>query len=437
MSMPPRKIIGLLRQNSSLGMEFIWVVVAQLFTLVGGLLTIKLLSNLLSGAEFGLYSLIFSVASLLVAMLFLPLGQINMRFLVMARQSGAVEGFYADQKRMLLRMSAISIAISIPCAIYLGMFTQHFVITYIVLAFLTLAIGYQTAQQFLLMAFRMRIAVSVVQMIGAVARPLGAFLAIWLLGYFAISAIFGLALGFLVLSLSQYLALRHPWSKILAEKPPEQGEHSPEQPSHNGYLSYGFFHALIGIVSAVVLYSDRWLLSALGSLEQVATYAALMQIALAPTAFAFAILTRLSAPIYFASRALPVVEQNKRFWIILGFWLLMCIVILAVTVLFHQSIVLFLTHAEFIGYSYLLPWMVLGFLLERTAQVLELKGALMLKTGIYVYARIMIMLLVPLSEFVFFRMLGFDGLALGLVLATGVSLVSIAVVNHFNFRQLS
>ncbi len=431
-----RKFIGLLRQNSDLGMEFIWVIVAQLFTLVGGLLTIKLLSNLLSGAQFGLYSLIFSVASLLVAILFLPLSQINMRFLVLARQSGTVEQFYTDQKRLLRHMSVISVVIALPCAVYLGVFTEQFVLTYVALAILTLAIGYQSTQQFLLMAFRLRVSASVVQMVGAIARPLGAFLAIWFLGYIALSAVFGLALGFVALSLSQYLALRRPWREALDEKLSE-AEGSLAAPPSNAYLSYGFFHALVGIVSAVVLHSDRWLLSAMGSLEQVAIYAALMQIALAPTAFAFAILTRLAAPIYFASRAQSEAQQNRRFRVILGLWLVMCVAILAAALLFHQSVVLLITHSGFMTYSYLLPWIVLGFLLERTAQVLELKGALMLKTGIYVYPRIMIMLLLPLTEFVFFRTLGFDGLAIGLVLATGVSLVSIAVVNQLNFRQHS
>ena len=79
--------------------------------------------------------------------------------------------------------------------------------------------------------------------------------------------------------------------------------------------------------------------------------------------------------------------------------------------------------------------MVLGFLLERTAQVLELKGALLLKTAIYVYPRLAIIALVPISEYVFFKMWGFDGLAIGLVMAAGVSLVSIALVNHFKLRS--
>ena len=75
-------------RHAALGVEFAWVIAAQVFTLIGSLVTIKLLSNLLDEAQFGLYSLMFSIASLAVAFLFLPLGQINMRFLAQAREEG-------------------------------------------------------------------------------------------------------------------------------------------------------------------------------------------------------------------------------------------------------------------------------------------------------------------------------------------------------------
>lgn len=414
---------------SSFGMEFMWVILAQVFTLLGSLAVIKILSNLLNEFQFGVYSLSISISSLLVAMLFLPLGQVYMRFLAVVENSSLYNKLYNNQNYHLIIVSLISLLIIFPSTLLISRYTDNYFATFAALTFLTIALGYQAVQQFLLMTFRLRVAGSVVQMIGAVVRPFFVFMAIWLLGGEALPAILGVLLGFAIISLSQYVVLNNYRKNGKAKELPEYVENSEDIVLPRKYLSYGAFHLVLGIVSVVILSSDRWLLSVLGTIDQVAVYAALMQIALAPTAFAYAIVTRFAAPIYFASRQLPVAEQNRRFWMVLILWFVICAVVLFITIMFHNFIVEILTQKNFAQYSYLLPWMVLGFLFERSAQILGLKGALMLKTGMYLYNYFILILLVPLLEYIFFMILGFDGIVFGLVLATTISFCCIALLN--------
>ncbi len=443
-----QKIIGIFSGKANLGAEFFWVLFAQIATLVGGLLTIQLLSNMLTQIEFGIYALLFSVPSLLVSMLFTPAGQINMRFLVLAQEQRQVLRFYHDQKAILIIFSAISLFFLIPCLLFLDEYISNFFWVYSVLAFLTLIIGYQTAQQFLLMAFRLRVEASNVQLIGAFSRPLAVFLFLWLWGYDAFTAILGLSVGFAILALAQYFYLQRSWDKAISSsedgkyslkyqeegKSPNLGEGASDLTMKN-YLSYGSFHVVLGLVTVIALNADRWILSVVGTLEQVAIYASLMQISLAPTAFSFAVLTRMAAPLYYKSKSEPQAVQDRYFMILLLLWGGLCMSILFFAILFHHWIVVLITNETFAKYSYLLPWMILGLVLERTAQVFEMKGALFLKTHIYAMPRLVLVVLIPFLEYLCWSLYGFDWLVIGLISATTLSLGSIITLNYIYLRK--
>lgn len=418
---------------SAIRQELVWVVVGMLMSMVGGLLTIKILSNMLEKDAFGLYSLLFSIVSLLVSVLFTTLGQINLRYIFIARKAGLVGEFRVIQKRIFIGMLIASAVVLAPCVYWFGGVEGNRIQAYIVLLLLTFMMGNQIAQQYMLMAFRLRKEISFSQIAGAIARPVGVYLCIIWLGRDSLFALYGLVFGFAVLSVAQYYYLSRQW-KILgddqaqpAAKP--EGEMNALRPA--GYLSYGFMYSLVGLVTITVLAADRWVLSFSGSLEQVAIYAALMQIALAPTAFGHAVLTRLAAPIYFGLKDHSKDIQTSRFRLLLLFWLTICITIMIVTVLFHTQIVRLLTNDSFATYSYLLPWMVAAMLFERTTQVLELKGALMLKTHVYIVPRIGLVIMIPLLEYLFLKSFGFDWLVIGLVIATGGGMVATLFINHF------
>ncbi len=431
-----KKIESITARYSSLGIEFFWVIAAQLFMLAGGLVTIKLLSNLLSKQEFGIYALLFSIVSLLVSVLYSPLGQVNMRFLVLARQQGFVEKFKSDIRKLQLLISSISLLALVPVAYFLTIYSGSGFLTYSALALLTVMIGIQTSQQYLLMAFRLRREGSTAQMIGAIGRPLLVFVVLTLFGYFALSAVYGLAIGFFILVLTQFFFLNKSWKTAIHEDGTleDKVRTTASQPANREYFSYGSVYMLIGLVTVVVLNTDRWLLSVLGSFDQVAIYAALMQIAQAPVAFGHAILTRLAAPIFFKAINNSRKDQNDQFRILLAFWAALGSAILIASLLFHYQIVVLLTNASFAAYSYLLPWMVLGLMLERGAQIFELKGSMLLNTGIYVYPRLLTIILVPGLEYLCLQFLGFDWLVAGLIGATTASLLCIVLVNRIQLN---
>ncbi len=423
------------RGHRALAVEFSWLVVAHVAMLAGGLFTIKILSNLLNKQQFGVYALLFSAASLIVSWLYSPLGQIDMRYLALSRQEGWSERFRRDQARMLGIAAGVSVLAVVPAAIVLARYTSGFLLTFAVLTALTLAMGAQTSQQFLLMAFRLRREASIAQMVGAASRPLLAFLALWLFQPDARAAVLGLAVGFAILALVQARSLRAPWKTLPAQDklPPQAPEHSLPPAGLGNYLSYGAFYALVGLIMAVILYADRWLLSWFGTLEQVAIYGALVQLALAPVGFAHSVIIRLAAPIYFEAGDLNPLVEARQFGGLLGSWAIACVVLLTVTWLFAEPIVQLVTNRSFAAYAHILPWLVAGLMLERTSQVFELRGALALKTSAYVPARLLYVALVMLLEFLFLRNFGFETMAYGLVIAGIVGVACIYVINRRHY----
>lgn len=414
--------------------ELVWVVIGMLASMIGGLLTIKILSNFLTKEEFGSYSLLFSVVSFLIAVLYTTLGQINLRFIIIAREAGYVKEFRTIQNRIFSGMLLVSALILVPCAYWIGGISGNPVETYLVLLLLTFVMGQQIAQQFLLMALRRRKEIGFAQVAGAIARPVGVYICIIWLGRDSIFALYGLTFGFSILSIVQYYYLSQQWKWLekTARKRVSGAKAISNILNPASYLSYGFMYALVGLVTITVLAADRWILSYVGTLEQVAIYAALMQIALAPTAFGHAILTRLAAPIFFGLLDHPKEIQNSRFRLLLLFWAAICVSVLLTASVFHFQIVRILTNESFATYSYLLPWMVLGMLFERTTQVLELKGAILLKTSMYILPRILLVVMIPLLEYVFLQAFGFDWLILGLVFATGTGTVIVVILNYFH-----
>lgn len=420
-----------------LSKEISWVIVAQLCTLIGGLLTFKLLTNILPQEDFGTFSIMFSLASLLVALLFTPLGKLNVRFVVLAQQSAALPTFHADQHKMAAAIVIASAVLLIPLSVYLAQVSSTGLAAYASTLLLTVAMGYQAVQQHQLMAFRLRAAAGISQLIGAISRPLCVVLGTLFVGLSGSSAALGLAAGFAILVLCQHIALRGTWTHSeTTDANPQAIEDNQadiafksQMSRYNAYSTYGFFQITTGAVMAVTLYTDRWLLSVAGTMDQVAIYAALMQVALAPTAFLFAILTRFWSPIYFATRNHSPKEQEKRFRLLLTSWAGAVSVTMGVTMISHHFLVRLLTSDTFAAFSHLLPWMVAALLIERTAQVLEMKGALLLKTKVYFVPRLSLIAIVPISEYICFKTLGFDGIAIGLVCATTALLVITAFVN--------
>lgn len=443
------KLTDLAKRYRGLASEFGYVALAQVFMLIGGLLTIKLTSTLLDKAEYGLYLLLFSVASLLVACLYLPLAQISLRFLIEEKRNSRFDIFYRKQRVMFWVVVAVTAIVSLPFVIYLSRYSGDWSLPYGLVFILTVGLGLQSVQQYQLMAYRLRKSASVAQMVGAISRPLGVVVAIWLLGPKAVYAILGLAVGVAILSLTQFVVLRAPLKASSAPNGSDVSEHNAEaQPElleepartasgYRDYISYGFFHALIGILAAVFLSADRWILSFEESLELVAIHAALMQISLAPVGFAAAILTRLAAPIYFASRTMPVKEQEKRYGLILILWMVMCAGILLLGILFHGFIVRVITNETFTEFSYLLPFMLFAFLLERSAQVLELKGSLLLQTKYYAWVRAVTILLIPILEYAFFKIFGFHGLVAGLIVAAVINFILVLVINAYYLKPVT
>lgn len=411
------------------GLEFVWVVMAQVFSLIGGMVVIKILANSLTGTEFGLFSLLYTFPSLLMAILYQPLGEMNMRFL--SALSGKEDGgCYFPYKKYLLILSLICLALVFPVSIlFSGFLNEKFGGSFI-LMILAICMGCQTAQQFVLMGLRLRTIASYVQIFGSIVRPLMVVISIHVLGKSSLSAIVGLALGFFLMSLVQYAAIEKYWNFAEINKINDNNNiHKADQLGK--YFGYGFYQSIVGLLSVIVICSDRWILSTFGTLDQVAIYAALMQIASAPTSFLYAIVSRFVSPIYFATTGTDDHVLKRRRHKVYILWLVLSFLILMVTFIFSNHLVMYITNEEYAEFSYLLPWIVLGLLIQRSSQIAGLNASYSLKTNTYLFVYPLLIIAYPMFEYFFLVIIGYDGIAIGLMLAALFSLMTISLINKY------
>lgn len=424
------------RGRKQLG-EFLLVALAQVAMMIGGFATIKILSNVLDLREFGIYSLLLSVATFAVAVLFVPIGQLNMRFITRESQTGPLKDFYAHQVALIYGGLALSFLAAAICLLLMPTKDINSWFAFASLFTLIVFMGLQSTQQFELMAFRKRREGSIAQLIGAVSRPLFAYLAMVALGFDAVAATAGIAIGFAILCLVQFCQLR-PVRRQHLEK--EQGKDGSRHrmADNRDYLNYCLFFSLQGAVSLVLLNADRWVLGGLDSIENVAIIAALMQLSLVAISFSYAVLSRYAAPIYFATEHNSDETQSGRHMrhMLVG-WLVVCVAIIAISFQLHRPFVRLATNDTYANFSYLLPWMIIGLALDRTAQLLELEGGLKLRTNAYVAPRLIMIVFIPLAEIFFYWIYGVAGVVVGMIVGALASLGATIAVNKLLLQKKS
>lgn len=356
-----------------LGHEFFWVGFGQGLAALGGVVGVRLMTNVLNPTSYGELALGMTVTTLIQQLALGPLSGAFLRFFAPAQEANQISGYLQGVQVLLGQVTIILLAVGSLSSVGLWAFGH---VEWIALALAALMFslfsGYNAALNGMQNAARQRVAVAWHQGLGQWLRFLMAVALMSVLGAFSSVAMVGYALAFVVVLCSQFLFFRR---KILPlstsqpmARPDDVGDWTRKM------SSYAWPFATWGLFTWAQMSSDRWALQTFGVTSDVGFYAVLYQLGYYPITLLSGLITQLVAPILFdragdGSDSARLNHTHRMNSLVLIGAALLTVLGTIFTFLLHTQIFSLLAAPEFREVSFLLPWMVLSGGLFASGQV--------------------------------------------------------------------
>jgi O-antigen/teichoic acid export membrane protein len=368
--------------------EGLWIVLGQGMAMLGSLVGVRLLTGLLSPAQYGELALGMTIATLVNQTLLGPLGQGVLRFYAPAVERGEL-GQYLSAVRRLVLMAIVVIALLMLLGVVgLVVVGQGYwvAIALAALAFATVN-GCNAILNGMQNAARQRAVVALSQGLESWLRFLvAAGLMVWLGATSSVAMMGFVGGGSLVLAL-QWLYFRRviPRSESLQLLDATSWQRQIWQ--------YSWPIATFGMFTWGQLVSDRWALGLFSTTQEVGMYAVLYQLGYYPISLATGMAVQFLAPVLFqragdASDAKRNADVSQLTWRLTGLAMGLTAIAFVGALLLHKQIFQVFTAAEYAGVSYLFPWMVLAGGITAVAQTISLRFFSQTKTNLMMRVKI-------------------------------------------------
>lgn len=393
---------------------------------LGGLVGVRLLSELLSPREYGRFALGLTLANLGQQAFFGPLANGFLRLYPMARERDELEAFFAAAHR-LLRVVGTAIAGLfgvLALVSVIGGSADHVGLLVAVLA-LSLALGLDASASSIQTAARNRAIVALHAGAAMWLRNLVAAGFLLVLMQSASMAMAGSAAGLSLVVLSQ--------RRFLQRRLPQfggalRGRHEATDRYAAQIRAYAWPFAIFGLVTWAYLASDRWALQAFTSTADVGRYMVLFQLGYYPIALFVAAVVQLVAPLLFAvggdasdSRRLERAHSRTRALVVLAVGL--TVLASAAAMVLHRDVFDVLAAPEYRSVSRFLPGVVLAAGLYSCAQLAALHQMIGLSTNKLVVPTVVTTLLGITLTFVLAEAIGISGVVIAAVIFSATYLI--------------
>jgi len=406
----------------------------QLLAFLGGLVAIKIFTNMMGPEGYGQLALGVAIAGLVNMFVYGPLGQTVSRFFSVYRERGELGVYFFALKKTHF-ISGLFLSL---CAGVMGVFAHLWFGAdwgLLVAAAILFGIvsGYNSSFLFLHGAVRQRKNVALHQAAEAWLRPALGVLALIFLSNSAPVAFLGFITGTLLVVMSQWLhsirigSIRSHWDAGLPDSVSQKAA-SREFTSFAGPLS------IFAAFTAVSVYADRWVLQGLFGVNEVGIYVALYQIGNAPIALLYNSVIRFVEPIIFAragamTSGAQAANANKLLYKVIVLFSIPMIPIVLAAYFFGEPIVRIMTNTTFSEHAGVLWVMAIGLCLFYMGQLLTTKGMNHHRPGIYIIPKA-----VQACSFLFFtyflaKFYGLTGVAVAICLSSSLYVVMVILVN--------
>ena len=405
----------------SLTPEASWVFVMQIGTGIAGLVGVKVLTNVLGPSEFGRLALANTVVMLVSTnFLFGPLGQGLMRFWSICQDRGELGTFYVVSNRYARYVIGISTAIAVAVvAIVVSIKRMDWAVLLTISMATGIVSGTLGLRLSVFTAARRRQRVALLSISNAIFSPIVAASLVLLVGPDASSAM----LGYLIVVSGVVFVAGHFYRGIVSGT--EFSSLTTEEnisDIRKKILSFSWPFLGWGIFGWIHMSCDRWSLQTFYGAEVVGAFAVVSQLSIYPLAFGSGFLSTLFMPIAFQkagdlTKNRSVVSANRILTGMTGAYILGTMLLIGCFVLYHQQLILLISNARFVTYSYLLPGLTTAWGLFFFGQVLTQYGLLANKPQLYIMPKIIASLVAGVTTFYLSFRMGAIGVVWGLAIA--------------------
>jgi O-antigen/teichoic acid export membrane protein len=370
------------------GSEAIWVLGGQVGVALGGLISVKILTHLLSPYEYGRFSIANTVIVLIGANIFGPLGQGLMRYWAFVQNTRALDEYCRISGNYIRRLIYVSVLLAGLFGLLLFSIHRHSWIVIIVLSFLAGAFfGCASIRLSILMAARKRKHVSAINVLTAFAKPVVA----GILVIYWVSRAEIAVLGFLIVACaSAWVAVRF-FRRITEKRRPQlfDSGNAVDNGFGNAILKFSKPFFIWGIFAWAHQSCDRWALLAFQGADTVGAYSVVAQLAFYPLVFASGFLSNFFIPIAYQRAGglqseASISSANKVLVAMVLLYVTGALMLIMTFYLFHHQLVLLISNEEYAHYSYLLPMLTAAWSLYYLGQMLSGFGMLINKPNLYI-----------------------------------------------------
>ena len=349
------------RRFSRLGGEMAWVILGQGVAAAGGLVGVRVMTELLTPETYGELALGITLGTLGQLVAWSPISAAVLRYFSAAQESAQLPAYLDAVKRLLLQASAAVVALGMIILVALPALgaTRWTGLALAALLFTVLS-GYEAALDSMQLAGRQRRIVAWHQGLSMWLRFLMAVVLIAFFGGQSAVAMVGYSVGVLLVLASQLYFFHR---RVLVPR----RQLSPAPAGDSAALArrmaqYAWPVAAWGIFSWTQAVSDRWILQGFTTTAVVGVYSVLAQVGLYPMTLFSAVTLQFVAPVLF-ERAGDGADPNRLHNAselvlkVVGMTLAVTAIATIGGWLLHESIFRLLVGVRYRSVSHLLPWM--------------------------------------------------------------------------------
>lgn len=340
-----------------LAREGTWIVIGQIMAVAGGLVGVRLLTELLSPAQYGELALGMTVAMLVNKTVMGPLSNGATRFYASANEANDLGCYLSAVRSWIFGGTAFIVLLSVFLVFCLLATDrqQWITVALAALLFATLS-GYNGILNGIQNAARQRSIVALHQGVESWGRFGVAAILIFWLGASSSIALIGYALAIFLVLVSQVYFFRKAIFQPLVNR-------NCGNAWEKKIWKYSWPFATWGVFTWAQSASGRWALQAFASTDEVGLFAVLFQLGYYPMMFATGIVNQLMAPIFFqracnANTRTRIASVNELSIRMVVLYLAVTLIAVLVALLFHRPIFRLLVAEKYGIVSHYLPYMV-------------------------------------------------------------------------------